>query len=202
MKKYFIAIALMGIIYTAKSQNAKPLESFEKTIENNSLVLDQPVGFVKTEPIKNAGMMYEYAVIDTAKHIEIRYAVRSLIERVKEYKKWQETKKEGEIRINPNTTASASFMAISMNIANDFSKPPAVQQFPLESVKKDFNADGGFFTVITPTKNFGKNYKFCMMVAIHKEDIADAYIFILSDDMENIKKHVTPVIFNALRFKK
>jgi len=202
MKKYFIAIALMGIIYTAKSQNVKPPESFEKTIENNGLMLDQPVGFVKTEPIKNTGMMYEYAIIDTAKHIEIRYAVRSLIERVKEYKKWQETKKEGEIRTDPNRMVNASIMAIGMNIANDFTKPPAIQQFPAESVKKDFNADAGFFTVITPTKNFGKNYKFCMMVAIHKEGIADAYTFILSDDMENIKKYITPVIFNALRFKK
>ncbi|MFF5382504.1 hypothetical protein [Pedobacter suwonensis] len=201
MKKYFIAIAFFGIIHVAKSQDTKPAESFEKIISHNNLMLDQPEGFVKTEPIKNSAMLYEYAVIDTSKHIEIRYAIRSLTERVKEYKKWLETKKEGEIRINPNTMLSATLMAIAMNIAGGSNKPPSIQQFPDPAVKKDFNADAGFFTIVTPTKNFGKDYKFCMVVAIHKEDIADAYTFILTDEMENLKKYITPTIFNALRFK-
>jgi len=201
MKKYFIAIAFFGIIHVAKSQDIKPDESFEKIISDNNLMLDQPEGFVKTEPIKNSAMLYEYAVIDTSKHIELRYAIRSLTERVKEYKKWLETKKEGEIRINPNTMLSATLMAIAMNIAGGSNKPPSIQQFPDPAVKKDFNADAGFFTIVTPTKNFGKDYKFCMVVAIHKEDIADAYTFILTDEMENLKKYITPTIFNALRFK-
>lgn len=201
MKQYLIALLLTGSIYTIRAQEAKPVESFEKLIDNNGLMLDQPLGFVKTEPIKNGGMLYEYAIIDTVKHLEIRYAVRSLKERVNDYKKWQAVKKEGEIRLDPNTMARASFLAISMNIANDFAKTPAIQQFPAEAVKKDFNADAGLFTLISPTKNFGKNYKFCMMVSIHKDNVADAYTFILTDDVENIKKYVTPVIFNALRFK-
>lgn len=201
MKKYFIAIAFFGIIHVAKSQDTKPAESFEKIISHNNLMLDQPEGFVKTEPIKNSAMLYEYAVIDTSKHIEIRYAIRSLTERAKEYKKWLETKKEGEIRINPNTMLSATLMAIAMNIAGGSNKLPSIQQFPDPAVKKDFNADAGFFTIVTPTKNFGKDYKFCMVVAIHKEDIADAYTFILTDEMENLKKYITPTIFNALRFK-
>jgi hypothetical protein len=201
MKKLLTISLLFCITYFANAQTTKPSETFKTLIETNGITLNQPEGFVETEPVKNGGMNYEYAIIDTAKNLEIRYAVRPLAERVTAYKKWQETKKEGEIRVNPNTMAIGAFMATAMNIANEFTKPPSVKQFPTNAVKKDFNADAGYYTVVAPVKNFGKNYKFCMMIAIHKDDVADAYTFILTDDMENIKKHITPDIFNALSFK-
>lgn len=81
------------------------------------------------------------------------------------------------------------------------------KDFPPEAVKQEFGADWGSTTIIEiQNDSFGTSYKYCMMTTLHKNDIADAYIFYLSDTKENLMTLLTEYVaktgaFYALKFK-
>jgi hypothetical protein len=49
-------------------------------------------------------------------------------------------------------------------------------------------------------KEFGQNYKYCMLVALHKSNIGDAYYFYLSDTKDDFNNNMDPA-FHSLKFK-
>ena len=59
-----------------------------------------------------------------------------------------------------------------------------IQEFDRNAVKNEFNADWGATTFVNLNSGFGKGFKYCMIVAIHKKDIADAYYFYMADTKE------------------
>jgi len=72
--------------------------------------------------------------------------------------------------------------------------------FYANEVKSTFNADWAAFCYCEPAGNFGKGYKYCMGVAIHKDSLADAYYFYLSNDTTKFQKLAVP-IFSVMKFK-
>ncbi|WP_169817148.1 hypothetical protein [Flavobacterium glycines] len=53
--------------------------------------------------------------------------------------------------------------------------------------------------MVEPRKEFGQDYKYCMIIAIHKDDAADAYYFYLADDQQTLKEQMQAV-FHSLKF--
>jgi hypothetical protein len=198
MYKFKLLNALVLVLFISAFQSDKIQVNFKDQLAIAGMMIDMPKGFVETKIISNQQMNYEYAIKHPEKNFEVRYAIRPLGELIKSYNENEKNKKPGDININPNQFFASSFQATCLNISGG--QMPRVNQFPKQAVKSEFNADWGATTFMKVGKEFGQQYQFCMLVAIHKDNLADAYIFYLSDKQETISELVEPV-FHSLKFK-
>lgn len=162
------------------------------------MTFEMPQGFMETGIMDNRQMSYDYAIKHTTKTFEVRFAIRSLNDLIKIYQEREKNKKPGDINTDPNNLYKPALQATVLNISGG--RMAQINQFPLQAVKAEFNADWGATTFIEVGKEFGQNYQYCMVVAIHKANLADAYYFYLSDKQETINELIAPV-FHSLKFK-
>ncbi|MDR1516730.1 MAG: hypothetical protein LBS52_01295 [Dysgonamonadaceae bacterium] len=174
-------------------------ETFTDLLNRANLTFQQTAGFEEVKTIENKQMNYEYAIKHLQKNFEIRYAIRPLDERIQQYEEREKNKKEGDVNFHPNQLYLGTLQAIIFNISGGkFSAN--IQTFDKQAVKEEFNADWGAMTMVEVGKEFGQEYKYCMVVAIHKDDFADAYFFYLSDTKDGFEELLTSA-FHSLKFK-
>jgi hypothetical protein len=195
-----IKLATIGLLlFTLTSFASDNLpKQFLDLLFRSGLTFQQVSGLVATKIIYNEQMNYEYAIKYPNKRFEIRYSIRPLDKLLIEYRKNLKNKKKGEIYTNPNTGYYTQFQAIILNISGG--KLPEIRIFEKAAVKEEFNADWGATTYVELGKEFGQNYKYCMVLALHKSNLGDAYIFYLSDSQVGFNELVDPA-FYSLRFK-
>ena len=198
MKKVNFAIYFILLLSVSSFQSDKNAVNFKNQLAKAGLSFEMPKGYTETKIISNQQMNYEYAIKHPEKNFEVRYAIRPLEDLIKSFNESEKNKKTGDININPNQFFASSFQATCLNISGG--QMPRVNQFPKQAVKLEFNADWGATTFMKVGKEFGQQYQFCMLIAIHKDNLADAYIFYLSDKQETISELVEPV-FHSLKFK-
>jgi hypothetical protein len=184
--------------FSTYSADNKHQKSFADLLSESKMVFQMPNGLVETSPIDNTQMIYEFAIKYPDKKFEIRYSIRPLGVMIDQYKENEKNKKPGDIFVNPNKFYSTLFQAIAMNISCGRFGDSKV--FDKNSVQDEFNADWGATTFVEAAKSFGQDYKYCMMIAIHKDDCADAYIFFMTDDKDHLMELAMPA-FYSLKFK-
>ena len=89
-------------------------------------------------------------------------------------------------------------MAVALNISDG--KFKGSKPFEKSAVQEEFHADWGSTTFVEAGKAFSLGYRYCLMVGIHKDDCADAYLFFMADDKDLIMELVQPV-FYSLKFQ-
>lgn len=188
------AIVLVGL---TSFQERLP-KIFVKLLERGKIAFIRPDSLVETPIVENDQMNYEYALKFPEKNFEVRYAIRPLDIIIKDYQSSVKKKKDGDIILHPNKYYSASFQATLLNISGG--QLPEIATFDSGAVKEEFNADWGATTFVEVDGEFGQSYKYCIVVALHKDDRADAYIFFLSDTKIDFEKNMENA-FHSLRFK-
>ena len=177
--------------------NDRPASVFEEKLLEAKMRFEMPKGFQDAAIISNKQMNYEYAMKHIEKNFEVRFALRPLEGLLKSYDEKEINKKPGDINVSPNKFYSSALLATAMNISGG--KMPQISQFPKEAVKAEFNADWGAVAKVEVAKEFGQEYKTCMIVAIHKDNAADAYYFYLGNDSQTLLELMKP-IFHCLKF--
>lgn len=198
MKKGYLVIAGLLILGLTSFKENKLPKTFTKLLDRGKMTFLRPEGLVEVPTIDNEQMNYEYALKYPDKNYEVRYAIRPLDIIMKEYQESIKNKKEGETILHPNKYCSPSLQATVLNISGG--QLPNIAQFDNEAVKNEFNADWGATTFVEVGEEFGQSYKYCVVVAIHKDDTGDAYIFFLSDTKVDFEKNMQAA-FHSLRFK-
>lgn len=199
MFKKLSSIALLLFIGSSFAFTAISLpDLFTKLMERSKMSFTAPEGYSETKIISNGQMSYEYAIKHNTQNFEVRYAIRPLDEELKDYNKWQKNKGPNDIRIHPNKMYEAVFQATVLNVSGG--ELPQWDEFPPQAVKHEFNADWGAVVVTTAGEEFGQKYKYCMTVALHKDDVGDAYYFYLYDDTK-VMDDLMMTAFHSLRFK-
>lgn len=188
-----IVILLTMITFNAIGQN---LQEFKSKLENCGMKLNIPTGFVESKVIENHDMGYDYAIKCQEKDFEVRYTVRPITQKV--YANDTDKKKMEDNKTFKNSSYKVILMAIISNVTGS-GVGGKMQVFDESAVKKEFNADWGATTFVEPKSDFGKGFKYCMIVAIHKMDIADAFYFFLSNSKENLMENAMP-LFHSLQF--
>lgn len=198
MTRLKIIIIILLSIALISFQERKLPKIFARLLDRDELILIKPSGLIEVQPIENEQMNYEYALKYPDKNFEIRYAIRPLDIVMKEYNESMKNKKEGEIILHPNKYYSPSMQATVLNISGG--QLPNISAFDSQAVKNEFNADWGATTFVELGEEFGQSYKYCLVVALHKDDIADAYIFFVSDTKVDFDKNMQ-IAFHSLKFK-
>jgi hypothetical protein len=171
------------------------LNEFMSTLKDCGMNLSIPNGFIESKIIENDDMGYEYAIKYPDKDFELRYAVRPI--RYKVYANDTVRKEMEDQRAFRNSAYATIFKTVMLNITSGVEYK--IQAFDVTSVKNEFNADCGATSFVDLNSDFGKGFKYCMMVTIHKDDVADAYYFYLSNSKENFSENMKP-LFHTLRF--
>lgn len=148
---------------------------FDTLLIESGLSFSPPEGMTEIAPIENMQMNYEKAYIDKDANFEVRYAIR-----------------QHDFNF-PQTMFEMTVLNISGGQLPDYTA------FSSQAVKEEFGADAGYTVLVNVGKEFGQNYKYCLLVYTFKKDVGDCYTFYLADDVFLISERMEP-IFHALRF--
>ena len=198
MKSNKLLLFIVGIITFISYSFSVKADQFNELLTRGDLIFTQPENFTSVGIVDQNNMQYEYALKHNSKNFEVRCAIRPLDELIKTYDKKEKNKKEGDINIHPNTLYKTLLQSTTMNISGGYL--PEMVVFDSLAVRQEFNADWGATTYVEVGNAFGANYKYCITVAIHKNNVADAYLFFLSDNTENFDD-IMLTAFHSLKFK-
>ena len=193
----FFALAIVFFALTSFGQPDLP-KSFTDLLSRGDMMFETPDSMVSTPVIPNRPMAYNYALKYPAKNFEVRFAVRPTDEMWKQFKLTENDKKKDNVNYNPDSAYMSAFQTTLLNISAT-SELPKITDFEKNAVKEEFGADWGGTAFVYPSKLFGQNYKYCMVVCIHKNHAGDAFIFFLSDSKDGFNELVLPA-FHALKF--
>ncbi|MCD2422037.1 hypothetical protein LQ567_04640 [Niabella pedocola] len=191
---YLMPLLLLGFM-NSHSQNKK----FEALLQKGNLTFKMPDNFDTLAVVNNPDMNYELALKSKTKDLEIRYAIRPLKERIEQFEqKQKDTSSKMFAGAHPNKIYQTVFLTVIMNTSGNHQQVPGFKSFPPEAVKREFNAGWGATTVYPLKSVFGKGYSNCMLVTLHRDDQADAYIFYLFNNKEDLTTALPA--FHALTF--
>ena len=181
MKGKFIVILIMCFLRSV----AQDTESFNKLLSENQLVFEKPDGFTECEVVKNPNLFYNYAMKDNQDLFEVRYTIVPL-DSIK------------------NRSGDSMFIANLINVSHTkVENLPKNGAVSTKDIKNQYGADSGRVSAIFEANStFSKGYKYCMMLFLHKENVANVYMSYLSDDdnHESFKKNLIKVL-PALKFR-
>ncbi|MGY4385132.1 hypothetical protein ACVWYN_002168 [Pedobacter sp. UYP24] len=186
--------------------NALPAE-FQKKLDEAKMTFVKPEGATEIPVIKTEKVGYDYAIKLNAKNVEIRYAVRPISKEIfTMYENRQ--KKEGDTVLNPNIIHRILTPMMYSRISGGKISPQkvSIQYFKPESIKTSAGADVGTMSSGPLGADWAQTYNFGFYVMLHKEYLADAYIFYLFEDekqMVDAFKEITAnnAVLYALKFK-
>lgn len=169
----------------------------QEMLDRAQLTFTVPEMLQPAEPIENRQMNWEFAYKHPEKKFEVRYAVRPMDTQLASYEEFQKNKKEGDIMIHPNKLYTSMFDVTILNISGGML--PESTEFGKGAVKQEFNADWGATVLTEVGEEFGQGYTYALVVSIHKDNVADVYMFYMGDDPEVIMEQMD-LIFHALKF--
>lgn len=208
MKKVFVFAVLLSVWAVARAQSTVTSTEikFNKLLKETGILFRKPQGAVDTTIIKNQNVQFDYAVNFPKYHMEIRYIIVPMAKRVTEYQEAQKKHVRGSSTVEPNSIFDISVLLAANKVGCDLQDTTLDgQKFSAADAKKDFGADAGAVLIFPVKKNLaGIEYKFCTMVALQKDNVANVYIFYLynsrQDLVENYKAFGTQNIDHSLWF--
>ena len=191
----FFTLTLFALIISNTGFSQTKAE-FEDILKECGITLNIPEMFIESPVINNKNMDYEYAVKYPDRDFVLRYAIRPI-----KYKVYpnDSIKKAVESKIMVrNNTYEKNMKSVLFNISGGYDYE--FKAFEKSAAVDEFNADWGAITLVELRSDFGKGYRFCMVVALHKDSVADAYLFFLSNAQDSFPKNMRP-LFHSLRFE-
>ncbi len=212
MKKFLLVAAIALCAAQTKAQRAATdsvHKKFNAELAKAGMTFTMPNDAVEIPIVKNRQMHYELALTIPGKSVEVRYAIApfsTIRNAMKGSQNGGDTTEAFNKRIND--MARAITYSIATNVGGGVRDTTIRGQlFPPDAVKREFGADHGG-TIFIPIKNnsFGTEYKFCMMIAIHKDFAGDGYVMYLGDSLQSLAPIVKEHFginggFYALKFK-
>ncbi|MDP4237817.1 MAG: hypothetical protein Q8919_15350, partial [Bacteroidota bacterium] len=184
-----------GQVEMKREDISVPADLFN-ALKRAEMIFDMPEGYKAVKVIPNPDMDYVYAVRSPDKKLEVRYVIWPLDSQIAEYNR---PRKEGETHVDPNTiTKSLTLMHMANISITPLDELQEILAFDSEAVKHEFNADWGATASLFLRKSFGGKYEFCSVVALHKDKVADAWIFFLAKNKDELLAHMDAA-FHSLR---
>ncbi|ABZ92682.1 Hypothetical lipoprotein [Leptospira biflexa serovar Patoc strain 'Patoc 1 (Ames)'] len=203
MKKVIVFIFL---VISCKSSDQIYLnqnkENFTSLLNSNSMEIQNliPKQYEMVSVKKDGPFPYNYALKNQSNGVEIRYFIKSYKEKWEHYQEF--------IKNNPNAVLvkpsdEGYVQDFILNLMNLAGENPKIQSNPLPEkvLANTFNANWGSNSLFEFDPKLKFNYKYCNLIVLHKNEMADAYIYFLGNDyrlvLEQSSEH-----FENVRFRK
>lgn len=182
----FIALLFVSMSAGAQSRTNNVDANFTRLLNQANMTFKMPAGAIKTPVIKNKQLSYQYAVKYPKRGIEIRYAIFPKGVSAQH----NQAPLKGKLAMSVNDPFDTFSMDVATKVAGGTPDPKMqIGGFEPAQAKKQFGADKATFWMINlKNSSFGTRYKFCNMVAMHKDKGACAYVFYLANSLQDIMK--------------
>ncbi len=181
-----LALGLGG----AQAEESTP-DSFAAPVAEAGMEFTLPDGFRELPVQVNELLPYEGAIGRPDGTLEIRYAIRPLARIEVDYEDPHSAKPE------PNHMFPLMFQAIIGRIARHGHNPST--DYPQDQARSRFGADWAAAAIFDVDPGFASEQAHGLLLAMHKNQLADAYAVFLFDDYEQAKPLLDQTL-EALRF--
>lgn len=166
-------------VFSAAGELGTVPASFEELAAGVGLSYTRPQGFDDTLVSVNPLWSYEHAVRNGAGDMEIRYVVRPIERMEIAYDDPHSNAPE------PNHIFPMLFQTL-IGLLSDGKHTPS-REYPPEQARSLFNAEWAAAALFDVDPRFNTDHKLALMIALHKTDLADAYVIYLFDDYKGAK---------------
>ncbi len=189
-----ILLVLMPALSVAEPASLEATQAimFKKLIAESGLQFAPPEDFTDIEPQANPILPYERALRHQSGELEMRLIIRPL----------------GRISIDYNDPHNASpepnhlFPLLFESLMNELSRGGGKShnsEYPQSQAKKLFNAGWASAAVFDVNPDFSDEYSQALLIAIHKNGLADAYTVFLYNESAQAKIIIQNAV-NSLSF--
>ena len=166
--------------------------TFEDLLDEASMTFSAPEDFSIVPLAPNPIMNYEKALRRDDAAMEIRYAIRPIARATVEYEDPHNAAPD------PNHLYAMMFRTLVDALAAGGDTP--LREYPADQAREKFNADWAAAAVFDVDAGFSTAYKQGLLIAMHKNEKADAYEIFLFDDYTVVKAEINANL-GSLRFK-
>lgn len=167
-------------------------KSFAKLLDEAGLLFQSPQQYGQIPVTDNLLFPYEYALQNKALKLEIRYSIRPLGRMGIDYQDPHSSAPE------PNHIYSMMFNSLIGQLSRGGSSP--TREYSQQDAQQKFNADWAAISLFDIEDSYSSDYQLAFLVAIHKNNLADAYMIVLFDDYTRVKPYIDSAL-KSLRFK-
>jgi hypothetical protein len=139
---------------------------------------------------------HNYAVGPKDSSFQIRYWVQPLDTRFADYNKKSEKKKKKVM--HPDASCKSMMMLSVLDASGNKSSDYQVSEYP-EMTKKIYNADWEAAALVESGWP-QEGYKYCYIMCLHKDGVADIFMYVLADKKEDIMK-INVLILKSIKFQ-
>lgn len=165
--------------------------SFEQLLSESGMRFAAPAGFAPVAVRPNPLFRYDHAVAAADGSLEIRYAVRPLGRIIVDYEDPHSSAPD------PNHMFPVMFQSMVTLLSNGRHSPTG--EYPPRQAGEKFNADWASAAVFDVSAEFQAGRRQALVIAMHKNKLADAYAVFLFDDYEAVKERINAAL-GALSF--
>lgn len=183
-----ILVALLSVSLNGRAQGY----SFEKLLKDSRLKIVVPEEFDVLSGQANKILAYEYALAHTSKKLAVRYAIRPISMVSIDYDDPHNAAPE------PNYLFAMLFQSLVSDFSRGGNSP--TREYSRKDAQEKFNADWAAAAVLDVTPEFSRDYDQLLLLAIHKNNAADAYIMVLFDDYHSVKQEIN-LVLASLKFQ-
>jgi len=177
-----LPIILLTVPIAAMAGSPAPTLTFEDLLAEAGMGFTPPPGMQQVEVHPNSMFTYDRALATPDGDLEIRYAVRPLDRIVVDYQDPHSSAPD------PNHMFPLMFQSMVTLLSGGRHSP--TQEYPPNQAKAKFNADWAAASVFDVSVEFQTEHKQALVVATHKNQLADAYSVFLFDDYATVKERI------------
>lgn len=168
-------------------------EAFSKLLSESGLNYQDLQNYHALPGRQDTVLSYEHAVRHDTDKLEIRYSIRPLHRIRIDYQDPHSSAPE------PNHMFNMLFSSLVDQFSQGGDAPR--REYDTDQAKQFFNADWAAAAVFDVDLNYSEKYSQALIVAIHKNDKADAYMVYLFNDYPDVKSLIDDA-FSSLQFTK
>lgn len=165
---------------------------FKQLLAESEMQWTPPAGFEPSPVRPNPIFFYDQAVRDPDGKLEILLMVRPLARMQVDYEDPHGSAPD------PNHVFPLMFQSLVTSLSGGGHSP--VSEFPAEQAAERFNAQWASAAVFDVVPRLGASHRQALLVAMHRQRLADAYALFLFDDYQAVKPLIDANL-GALSFK-
>jgi hypothetical protein len=193
MKHVLKILVLMLLPWGFNAPSANQLDtSFEGLLAEAGLDFHLPEEYQAIDVVNNSLFPYEHAIRKKNNSLEIRYSIRPLSRIEINYEDPHNAAPE------PNHIFTMMFTALIGQLSSGGNSPH--REYKQQEASTKFNADWAALSVFDVEPGYSSDYRQAFLLALHKNNLSDAYMVILFNDYAEVKP-VLEQAMQSLRFK-
>ena len=190
--KFKSAVFSLLLVLSVSVHGNQGSATFNDLLDEAGMTFDKPQDYDPVEVKPSELFPHEYAIKRNNNNMEIRYSIRPLSRIEIDYQDPHNAAPE------PNHIFSMMFTALIGQLSSGGSTPH--REFQLDEAKQKFNADWAALSVFDVESSYSTQYQQAFLLALHKNNLSDAYMVILFNDYDEIKPQLDQAM-RSLRFK-